>query len=101
MLTKQRVELIVKRPSIATEREVRALAILFSLSSYPENSERLLQLLSTEAPVNAGVPERGARDDLLDAANTFLQVLDEHPDQLVPVNRNSAVVRALRSSVEP
>jgi len=28
----------------------------------------------------------------------FLRVLDEYPEQLVPINRNSAVVRALRNA---
>ncbi|HGU5457951.1 TPA: hypothetical protein ACM9YU_002531 [Klebsiella pneumoniae] len=33
---------------------------------------------------------------LQDAAKTLLQVLDDYPEQLVPINRNSAVVMALR-----
>lgn len=33
---------------------------------------------------------------LQDAVQTFLQVLNDYPEPLVPVNRDSAVVRALR-----
>lgn len=38
-------------------------------------------------------------DELKEAAADFLTVLDEYPEQLVPVNRNSAAVRALRSAM--
>ncbi|HBR3055677.1 TPA: DUF551 domain-containing protein, partial [Klebsiella pneumoniae] len=34
-------------------------------------------------------------DELKEAAADFLTVLDEYPEQLVPINRDSAVVRAL------
>jgi Lar family restriction alleviation protein len=33
-----------------------------------------------------------------EAIQDFLRVLDEYPEQLVPINRNSAVVRALRNA---
>lgn len=35
--------------------------------------------------------------DIKEAVTDFITVLDEYPGQLVPVNRNSAAVRALRS----
>ena len=38
-------------------------------------------------------------DELKEAADDFLTVLDEYPEQLVPINRDSAVVRALRASM--
>ncbi|SWB09654.1 Eaa1 [Klebsiella pneumoniae] len=42
-------------------------------------------------------------DDVLEAlqnvAADFLTVLDEYPEQLVPINRDSAVVRALRAAM--
>lgn len=36
MITKQRMELIIKSPSIATEREIRELAIVYILEVFPE-----------------------------------------------------------------
>lgn len=39
-------------------------------------------------------------DDLKEAAADFLTVLDEYPKQLVPINRGSAVVRALRAAMK-
>jgi len=39
------------------------------------------------------------RDELLDAVSSLLAVMDEYPEQLVPINRNSAVVRQLRSAL--
>lgn len=38
-------------------------------------------------------------DELKEAAADLLTVLDEYPEQLVPINRRSPVVRALRSAV--
>lgn len=38
-------------------------------------------------------------DELKEAAADFLTVLDEHPEQLVPINRDSAVVRAIRAAM--
>ncbi|MDL4071735.1 hypothetical protein [Klebsiella quasipneumoniae] len=38
-------------------------------------------------------------DELKEAAADFLTVLDEYPEQLVPINRDSAVVRALRAAM--
>lgn len=38
--------------------------------------------------------------ELLDAAESIISVLDEYPDQLVPINRNSAVVRELRAAMQ-
>lgn len=41
--------------------------------------------------------ERGSnRDELTDAVNGLLAVMDEYPETLVPINRDSAVVRQLR-----
>ena len=64
-------------PSASEERELARMA-LAAMDSEP-------------APV---VP-----DELKDAAADFLTVLDEYPEQLVPINRDSAVVRALRSTM--
>ncbi|KTH02741.1 hypothetical protein [Enterobacter hormaechei] len=36
------------------------------------------------------------RDELTDAVNGLLAVMDEYPETLVPINRDSAVVRQLR-----
>ncbi|HBT3219993.1 Uncharacterised protein [Klebsiella pneumoniae] len=36
---------------------------------------------------------------LQDAAKTLIQVLDDYSEQLVPVDRNSAVVRELRNAI--
>lgn len=38
------------------------------------------------------------RDELTDAVNGLLAVMDEYPESLVPINRDSAVVRQLRSA---
>ena len=38
-------------------------------------------------------------DELKEAAADLLTVLDEYPEQLVPINRRSHVVRALRAAV--
>ncbi|HGL8759753.1 TPA: hypothetical protein ACJCGP_000392 [Klebsiella pneumoniae] len=40
-------------------------------------------------------------DDLKEAAADLLATLDEYPEQLVPINRDSAVVRALRAAMLP
>lgn len=40
-------------------------------------------------------------DELKEAAADFLTVLDEYPEQLVPINKDSAVVRALRAAMLP
>ena len=37
--------------------------------------------------------------ELKEAAADFLTVLDEYPERLVPINRDSAVVRALRAAM--
>ncbi|WP_257965747.1 hypothetical protein [Klebsiella pneumoniae] len=44
-------------------------------------------------------PAQVVPDELKEAAADFLTVLDEYPEQLVPINRDSAVVRALRSTM--
>lgn len=38
-------------------------------------------------------------DDFRDAMSDLLAVLDEYPEQLVPINRDSAVVRACRAAL--
>ncbi|MCM8117600.1 hypothetical protein M8U16_18350 [Enterobacter hormaechei] len=41
--------------------------------------------------------ERGSnRDELTDAVNGLLAVMDDYPETLVPINRDSAVIRQLR-----
>ncbi|QIH62349.1 hypothetical protein CRX67_03895 [Enterobacteriaceae bacterium A-F18] len=52
----------------------------------PEEAERAW---NTRATLQSGNSE---------AIQDFLRVLDEYPEQLVPINRNSAVVRALRNA---
>lgn len=37
--------------------------------------------------------------DLLEAASDFLDVMDAHPDELVPINRQSSSVRLLREAI--
>ena len=41
------------------------------------------------------------RDELTDAVNGLLAVMDEYPESLVPINRDSAVVRQLRAAAAP
>ncbi|WP_436895729.1 hypothetical protein [Enterobacter hormaechei] len=38
------------------------------------------------------------RDELTDAVNGLLAAMDEYPERLVPINRDSAVVRQLRAA---
>lgn len=38
-------------------------------------------------------------DDLKEAAADLLATLDDYPEQLVPINRDSSVVRALRAAM--
>lgn len=38
-------------------------------------------------------------DELKEAVTDFLIVLDEYPEQLVPINRDSAVVRTMRAAM--
>ncbi len=40
-------------------------------------------------------------DDLKEAAADLLATLDDYPEQLVPINRDSSVVRALRAAMLP
>ena len=40
-------------------------------------------------------------DDLKEATADLLATLDDYPEQLVPINRDSAVVRALRAAMLP
>ncbi|HDY9255632.1 TPA: DUF551 domain-containing protein [Klebsiella pneumoniae] len=40
-------------------------------------------------------------DELKETVADFLTVLDEYPERLVPINRDSAVVRALRAAMLP
>ena len=44
-------------------------------------------------------PAAGVLYELKEAAADFLTVLDEYPEKLVPVNRDSAVVRSLRAAM--
>ena len=45
-------------------------------------------------PAPASVP-----DELADAVNGLLDAMDEYPESLVPINRDSAVVRQLRAAM--
>ena len=66
------------------------------LSNRPGNDTSLpfgTQLYRHAQPVTV-VP-----DELKEAAADFVTVLDEYPEQLVPINRDSAVVRALRAAM--
>lgn len=60
-------------------------------AEYEAGIEAFKAMLQQPAPV---VP-----DELKEAAADFLTVLDEYPEQLVPINRDSAVVRALRAAM--
>lgn len=51
-------------------------------------------------PVYRHAQQQVVPDELKEAAADFLTVLDEYPKQLVPINRDSAVVRALRAAMK-
>lgn len=51
-------------------------------------------------PVYRHAQQQVVPDELKEAAAYFLTVLDEYPKQLVPINRDSAVVRALRAAMK-
>ncbi|EOZ36178.1 PF04448 family protein [Klebsiella pneumoniae VAKPC309] len=60
----------------------------------PEREEMGDVLLYRHAQPAPVVP-----DDFRDAMSDLLAVLDEYPEQLVPINRDSAVVRACRAAM--
>lgn len=60
----------------------------------PHADERRIILLYRHAQPAPIVP-----DELKEAVVDFLTVLDEYPEQLVPINRDSAVVRTLRAAM--
>lgn len=80
--------------------------LLATMESEPDRKERKL-LCSTDTArmrkvisASAGAEDEPAvPDELKEAAADFLTVLDEYPEQLVPINRDSAVVRALRAAM--
>lgn len=52
-----------------------------------------------EPPSEADARLIAASPELLEAGASFLTVLDEYPEQLVPINRDSFLVRRLREAV--
>lgn len=65
-----------------------AMSTEFSLAAYK------MLLATMEAEPVVVVP-----DELKEAVTDFLIVLDEYPEQLVPINRDSAVVRTMRAAM--
>lgn len=63
----------------------------------PQYADRLKEPL----PVYRHAQQPVVPDELKEAAADFLSVLDEYPEQLVPINRDSAVVRDLRAAMLP
>ncbi|TKT94604.1 DUF551 domain-containing protein [Citrobacter sp. TBCS-15] len=43
--------------------------------------------------------EANANEELREAVEGFLQVLDEYPEQLVPINRNASLIRFMREAL--
>lgn len=97
------------------EAEELARIALAAMDSEPDYKERKL-FCSTDTArmrkvisVSAGTedttlyhaqPVPVVPDELKEVAADFLTVLDEYPEQLVPINRDSAVVRALRAAMK-
>ncbi len=65
-----------------------------ALDSLPKTGE----VQNTDSPV---IPDGYVMvpDDLKEAAADLLATLDDYPEQLVPINRDSSVVRALRAAM--
>ena len=61
-----------------------------------EIMERLLSACNSPAIPDGYVM---VPDDLKEAAADLLATLDDYPEQLVPINRDSSVVRALRAAM--
>ena len=59
-----------------------------------EELEELRSTQDTAPPAPISVP-----DELADAVNGLLDAMDEYPESLVPINRDSAVVRQLRAAM--
>lgn len=65
----------------------------FDAQKREEICTQAIELL-TAAPVAAQEP-----NDLADAAECLLAVLDAYPEQLVPINRDSVTVRRMRAAI--
>ncbi|EPH9677934.1 DUF551 domain-containing protein [Klebsiella pneumoniae] len=116
-------------PSASEERELARMA-LAAMDGEPvawdyewascitcEGPQDFKRIIEREAPPEWAIEEGQARnivplyrhaqpvpvvpDELKEAAADFLSVLDEYPEQLVPINRDSAVVRDLRAAMLP
>lgn len=61
----------------------------------------LAALDAFRAAMLQGAERVSNRDELTDAVNGLLAVMDEYPESLVPINRDSAVVRQLRAAAAP
>ncbi len=62
---------------------------------------KLAALDAFRATMLQGAERVSNRDELTDAVNGLLAVMDEYPESLVPINRDSAVVRQLRAALAP
>nr|DAI75655.1 MAG TPA: hypothetical protein [Caudoviricetes sp.] len=74
--------------------DIGVIKALDNLSAQELIHDDVLPFLVPEAAQPAPV----VPDELREAVVDFLTVLDEYPEQLVPINRDSAVVRALRAA---
>ena len=68
------------------------------------DTSRMKKVISVSAgsevtPLYRHAQQQVVPDELKEAAADFLTVLDEYPEQLVPINRDSAAVRALRAAM--
>ncbi|MEG5475649.1 hypothetical protein UXO33_02795 [Enterobacter hormaechei] len=61
----------------------------------------LAALDAFRAAMLQGAERVSNRDELTDAVNGLFAVMDEYPESLVPINRDSAVVRQLRAAAAP
>lgn len=74
--------------------DIGVIKALDNLSAQELIHDDVLPFLVPEAAQPAPVVPDELRETVVD----FLTVLDEYPEQLVPINRDSAVVRALRAA---
>jgi hypothetical protein len=68
------------------------------------DTSRMKKVISVSAgsevtPLYRHAEQQVVPDELKETAADFLTVLDEYPEQLVPINRDSAAVRALRAAM--
>ena len=66
----------------------------FDLPRHPAALEEIVALARI-----ALAAKRAEPNELVDAVNEFLAVLDNYPEQLVPINRNSVPVKDLRKAL--